>query len=143
MPYKPLVESLYLTRDQALSICRGSTDSKSLEYQRTHPREYQKVRTHTNETTWIQTQHHPTTSRTLCRKLHLNNKLNKNTNLVISRQDYHLTQPCPSEVKQTNKNSTQISPCRKLTQTTGPTLGGQKTKGKNNLTFFEAREKET
>ena len=34
---------------------------------------------------------------------HLNNKQNKNTNSVISRQDYHLTQPCPSEEKQTNK----------------------------------------
>ena len=36
---------------------------------------------------------------------HLNYKLNKNTNPIISRQDYHLTQPCPSEEKQTNKNS--------------------------------------
>ena len=35
--------------------------------------------------------------------LHLNNKQNKNTNPIISRQDYHLTQPCPSEEKQTNK----------------------------------------
>ena len=34
---------------------------------------------------------------------HLNNKQNKNTNPIISRQDYHLTQPCPSEEKQTNK----------------------------------------
>ena len=34
---------------------------------------------------------------------HLNNKQNKNTNPVISRLDYHLTQPCPSEGKQTNK----------------------------------------
>jgi len=53
---------------------------------------------------------------------HLNTKQNKNTNLIISRQDYHLTQPCPSEEKQTNKQikkSVQISPCTKLTQTTG------------------------
>jgi len=49
------------------------------------------------------TQHHPTTSSTLCRKPHLNNKQNKNTNPIISRQDYHLIQPCPSEEKQTNK----------------------------------------
>ena len=34
---------------------------------------------------------------------HLNNKQNKNTNQIISRQEYHLTQPCPSEEKQTNK----------------------------------------
>jgi len=59
---------------------------------------------------------------------HLNNKQNKNTNPIIRRQDYHLTQPCPSEEKQTNNNnnnkkhSTQISPYKKLTQTTGPNL---------------------
>ena len=48
---KPLVESLFLTRDQALSLWTGSTDSKTLDYQRTNPREDQIVRTHTNETT--------------------------------------------------------------------------------------------
>ena len=79
---------------------------------------------------------------------HLNNKQNKNTNQIISRQDYHLTQPCPSGEKQTNENSAQISPCTKLTQTTGPTLGGQKPKGRQNSkgknpTFLEAWEKET
>ena len=36
------------------------------------------------------------------REAPLNNKQNKNTNWTISRQDYHLTQPCPSEEKQTN-----------------------------------------
>ena len=34
---------------------------------------------------------------------HLNNKQNKNTNPIISRQNYPLTQTCPSEEKQTNK----------------------------------------
>ena len=34
---------------------------------------------------------------------HLNNKQNKNINPVTSRQDYHLTQPCPSEEKQIYK----------------------------------------
>ena len=53
---------------------------------------------------------------------HLNNKQNKNTNQILSRHDYHLTQPCPSEEKQTNKNSALISPYLKLTQTTVPTL---------------------
>ena len=32
-----------------------------------------------------------------------NNKQNKNTNLIITRQDNHLTQTCPSEETQTNK----------------------------------------
>ena len=37
MPYKPLVESLFLTRDQALSLWNGSTASKTLDYQSTNP----------------------------------------------------------------------------------------------------------
>ena len=48
------MESSFLTKDQALSLWSGSTDSKTLDYQRTNPREYQVVRTHTKETTWIQ-----------------------------------------------------------------------------------------
>ena len=45
---------------------------------------------------------------------------------IISRQDYHLTQPCPSEEQQQQK--AQISPYMKFTQTTAPTLGEQKPK---------------
>ena len=41
------------TRDEALSLCSGSTDSKTLDYQRTNPRVYQIVRTHTKEITVI------------------------------------------------------------------------------------------
>ena len=59
------------------------------------------MRTHRKEMIEYKTQHHPTTSSTLCRMPQLNNKQNKNTN--ISRQDYHLIQPCPSEEKETNK----------------------------------------
>ena len=39
--------------DKALSLWSGSTDSNALDYQRTNPREYQIVRTHTKETTWM------------------------------------------------------------------------------------------
>ena len=39
----------------------------------------------------------------------------------------------------TNKNSAQISPYVKLKQTTGPTLGGQKPKGRKNSIFFKER----
>ena len=56
---------------------------------------------------------------------HLNNKQNKNTNPIISRQDYHLTRLAHrGKNKQTNKqkNSAQISPYVKFTQTTGPTF---------------------
>ena len=48
---KSLVESSLLTSEEALSLGSGSTDSKTLDYQRTNPREYQIVRTHTKETT--------------------------------------------------------------------------------------------
>ena len=40
--------------DQALSLWSVSTDSKTLHYQRTKPRECQIVRTHTKETNWVQ-----------------------------------------------------------------------------------------
>ena len=50
----------------------------------------------------------------------------RNTNQIISKEDYHLTQPYPSEQKQRNKNSTQISPYMTPIQTTGPTIGGKK-----------------
>ena len=42
------------TRDQALSLWSGSTDSNTLDYQRTNLREYEIVRNHTKETSWIQ-----------------------------------------------------------------------------------------
>ena len=51
------------------------------------------------------TKYHPSTSSNLCRMPHPNNKQDKNTDPVISRQDHHLTQPCPSEENQTNKQT--------------------------------------
>ena len=39
------------TPEQVPSLWSGSTDSKTLDYQRTNPREYQIGRTHTRETT--------------------------------------------------------------------------------------------
>ena len=122
------MKSSFLTRDKSWAFWSGSTDLKTLDYQRTNPREYQIVRTHTRKPLEYKTGHRPITSSTLCRMPHLNKKQNKNTNPIISRQDYHLTQPCPSEEKQTNKNSAQISPYTKLTQTTGPTLEGRNQK---------------
>ena len=127
------MESLFLTRDQALSLWHGSTDSKTLDYQRTNPREYQIELTQRKPLEY-KTWHHPITSSTLCRMPSLNNKQNKNTNSITSRQNYHLIEPFPSEEKQT-KNSAQISPYTKLTQTTGPILGGQKPKGRKNSTL--------
>ena len=139
------MESSFMNRDQALSLLCGWTDSKTLDCQRTNPREYQIVRTHTNETTSMQDMASPNHQSTLCWTPHLNNKQNKNTNPIISRQDYHLTQPCPSEEKQINKqtkrNSAQISSYLKLTQTTGPTLGGQKPKERKNSALKPGKRK--
>ena len=45
--------------------------------------------------------------------------------------------------KQKNKNSAQISPYPKLTQTTGPTLGRQKPKGRKNSTLNWKRRPQT
>ena len=75
-----------------MSLWSWSTDSKTLDCQKTNPRGYHILRTHTKEAIGIKTWHHPATSSTLCRLLHLNNKQNKNTNSIISRQDDHLTQ---------------------------------------------------
>ena len=43
-----------LCQRSSLSLSSGSTDSKTLDYQRTNPRGYQIVRTHIKETTGIQ-----------------------------------------------------------------------------------------
>ena len=83
---------------------------------------YKIVRIHTKETTGTQDLASSTTSSTLCRTPYLNNKQHKNTNPITNKQDYQLTQPCPSKEKQTNKSSAQISPYKKITKTTGPTL---------------------
>jgi len=62
----------------------------------------------------------------MCRTPHLNNKQNKNINPIFSRQDYHITWPCPSDEKQTNKKSAQISPYTELTPTTGKNIKSSK-----------------
>ena len=46
---------------------------------------------------------------------HLNNKQNKNTNPIISRQDYHLAQSFPSEEKQTKTQHKNFTLCEAYT----------------------------
>ena len=72
---------------------------------------------------------------------HLNNKQNKNTNPVISRQDLPPHSVLPIRGK-TNRNSAQISPYTKLTQTTGTSDSGAETKRKKEFSL-EAWGKET
>ena len=86
------------------------------------------------------TWHHPTTSSTLCKMPHLNNKRNRYTNPIISKQEYHLTQPFPSEEKQTNKQKFSANFTLYEAHTnTEPILGGQKPKGRKNSNFFKER----
>ena len=110
-----------MTSSQALSLWSGSADSKTPDCQRTNPR-YQQWELTQRKPLGYKAGHNPTTSSILCGTPYLNNKQNKNTNPITSRQDDHLIQPCPLEEKQTNKNSAQISSYVKLTRTTGPTL---------------------
>ena len=92
------------TRDQALSLWSRSPDSKTLDYQRTNPREYQTVRAHTKETTWIQDpvspnhQQHPAQDAS-------SKQQNKNTNPVISRQD--TTSLSPARQRRNQQTKTQ------------------------------------
>ena len=72
-----------------------------------------------------------------------NNKQNRNTNPIISREDYYLTQPCPSEENQTNnqKLSTNLTPNEAYTNHwTNHRRAETKRKKQFNL---EAWEKET
>ena len=73
---------------------------------------------------------------------HLNNKQNKNTNPIISRQDYQLTKPCPSEVKQINKQKTKHKSHLEAYTNHWTNLRRGETKRKNELNL-EAWENET
>ena len=70
---------------------------------------------------------------------HMNNKQNKNTNPIISRQDYHLTQPCPSEEKQTNKSSAQIPQYTEAHINPWTNLRGAKTKRKKEFNLLQGK----
>ena len=83
---------------------------------------------------------------------HLNNKQNENANPIMSRQDYHLTQPCPSEEKQANKYKLSINlTLHKAYTNHWSNIRRAETKRKKefnllqgkNLAFLEAWEKET
>ena len=74
---------------------------------------------------------------------HLNNKqTNKTTNPVISRQDYHLTQPCPSEEKQIYKTLSTNLTLYKVYTNHWTKLRMEETKTKKEFNL-EAMEKKT
>ena len=114
------MESWFLNTAQTLSLCSGSTDSKTLDYQRTNPREYQIVRTHTKETTWIQDQASPNP--------HLKNKTKIQTQSSADSITTSLSLAHQRKKKLAHRNSALISPYKKLIQTTGLTLEGRNQK---------------
>ena len=69
--------------------------------------------------------------------LHLNNKNTTKQKYKPNHQQTGLPphSVLPSRKNKQTKSSAQISPYTKLTQTTGPTLGEQKPKGRKNSTL--------
>ena len=127
------MEILFLTRDQALSLWSGNTDSRTLDYQRTNHREYQIVINHTKKNTGIQDPESPNHQ-----KHPVQDTSSKQQTKQKYKQNHQQTGLPPHSAftvrGKTNKNSAQISPSTKRTQTTGPNLGEQKPKeGKNSI----------
>ena len=125
------------TKNQALSLWSGDTEFKTLDYQRTNPKGYKIVRTHTKETAWIQGpaspnhQQHPVQdastkqqTKQKCKPSH------QQTGLPP-----HSALPIRGKTNKQTKTSAQISPYMKLTKTDGPNLGGQKPKGRKSSTL--------
>ena len=73
---------------------------------------------------------------------HLNTKQTKTqTQLSEDRITTSLSLAHQRKNKQMNKNSAQISPYIKLKQTSGPTLGEQKPKGRKNSTLKSGKRR--
>ena len=71
---------------------------------------------------------------------HLDNTNNKSTDPVISRQEYHLTQPCPSEENQSNKQKLSTNLTLYKAHTNHWTnLRRAETKGRMNSTVLKER----
>ena len=73
---------------QVVSFMWARTHEQTLRYTKYDHRTRQ-IKTRQKKPHEFKTWHHPTTSSILWRMPHLNNKQNKNTNPIISRQDYH------------------------------------------------------
>ena len=121
-----LLQGIFLTQESNLGLLHYRQILYHLSY-----RETQIVRTHIKETTRIQDpassnhQYHP-----------VQDASSKQQKYKPNHQQTGLPRHSVLTIRgKTNKNSAQISPYTKLTQTTGPDLGGQKWKGRNNSTL--------
>ena len=114
-------------QDQALSFWSGSTDSKTLDYQRTgvSNSENSHKGNHLNTRLGI-------TEPSSCagHLIQTTNKMKIQTQSSADRLPTHSALPIRGK-----KYTAQTSPYTKLTQTTGPNLGGQKPKGRKNSTL--------
>ena len=127
------VVTIFLASDPALSRWSGSTDSNTLYNQRTpNSREYQIVRTHSHKVNHLNTRPGITQPPVTPSEGHLIQTANRTKKETQSSTDRITTSLSPAHEKG-KKNSAQISPNSKLTQTTGPHLGVQKLKGRKNL----------
>ena len=111
-----LVESSFLTRDQALSLWSGSTDSKTLDYRKLTLGGYQIVRTNTEETAGIQDpashNHHPVQDASSKQQTNKQQQ-QKQTQSSAERTATSLSLAHQRINKQT-KNSSQFSPIQSL-----------------------------
>ena len=102
-------------------------------------REYQIVRIYTKETTWIQDQASPNHQKHSVQDASSKQQTTQKYKLSHQQTGWspHLVLP----IRGGKKNSAQISPYMKLTQTTGPNLGGQKPKGRKNSALKPGKRK--
>ena len=126
-----LLQGIFLTQESNLGLLHYRQILYHLSY-----RETQIVRTHIKETTRIQDpassnhQYHPVQDASSKQTKQKYKPNHQQTGLPP-----HSALPIRGKTNKQTNNSAQISPYRKLTQTTGPTLGGQKPKGRNNSTL--------
>ena len=108
------MKSLFLTRDQVLSLWSGSTDSKTLDYQRTNPTKYQIVELTQRKPLEYKTWYHPTTSSTLCRMPHSKQQTKQKYSPNYQQTGLPTHSALPIRVKtnkQPNKLSTNLTLC--------------------------------
>ena len=131
--------------NEALRLWSGSTDSKTPDYQKINPREYQIVKTHTKETTWIQDPARPATSSTLCRMPHPNkNKTKIQTQSLSDRINTSLSLAHQRKNKENSPPLTRSTTCTLHEAYTNHWTNLMRTKTKRKKEFnLKAWEKET
>ena len=117
-----------------LASWSGSTDSNTLYNQRTpNSREYQIVRTHSHKVNHLNTRPGITQPPVIPSEGHLIQTANRTKKDTQSSTDRITTSLSPAHEKGKKKLHTNLTQFKAYTKTTGPNLGVQKLKGRNNL----------